>query len=63
MARRGGIDDSKQATPLYASGRTNGEVGGPKQPPSPADPLKYLSEAGMNAPSGSPADKPQSAAP
>ena len=59
--RVGGVDDNKQASPLYQSGRTNGQVGGPKQPPRPADPLKYLSEPGMNAQMGSPGDKPISA--
>lgn len=61
MARSGGIEDSKQATPLYQSGRTNGPVGGPRQPPATPDPFKYLDSPGSTAPSGSPGDKPGSA--
>jgi len=56
--QRGGIDDNKQATPLYKSGRTNGPVGGPTQPPRVPDPLGYLSDPGMQPPSGNTNDTP-----
>jgi hypothetical protein len=59
--KRGGIDNSKQATPLYSSGRMNGPMGGPDDPPRTTDPLRYLIDPGMDAPGGSPSDSPMSA--
>lgn len=59
--KKGGIDDSKQATPLYKGGTMNGPTGGPTEPPRVPDPLGYLQDPGMNKFGGSPADKLTSA--
>ena len=55
--RIGGVDDSKQATPLYKSGSMNGPVGGPTEPNRTPDPLGYLSDPGRPAPGGNPGSK------
>ena len=37
---------TKLLGPLYVSGKTNGQVAGPKSGPSPSDPMGYLSKKG-----------------
>lgn len=61
MARQGGVDDRKQASPLYQGGSTNGPVGGPTGPPHTPDPFNYLNSPGGTAPGGSPAETPKPA--
>ncbi len=56
MAKKNG-KSAELLSPLYASGRTNGEVAGMKGGKSPSDPLGYRTETGSAAPGGSPADR------
>lgn len=55
--RRGGIEDSKQATPLYKGGNMNGPTGGPTEPNHTPDPLGYLSDPGRPAPGSTPGSR------
>jgi len=59
--KRGGVNDSKQATPLYKGGSMNGPTGGPTEPARTPDPLGYLSDPGRPAPGGKPGSKLTSA--
>jgi len=58
MAKKSGGKSTAMVSPLYVSGKTVGDVAGPKGGKSPADPNGYLSRTGDAAPSGSPADRP-----
>jgi len=54
MAKR---ESAKLVSPLYESGSMNGPAAGPSGGVAPNDPFGYMTNPGMKAPSGSPADR------